>query len=177
MASVVNQPNLPPSDSPTLALVHPTPDEKLATFKINGASWKGSLSLDAYLRREDYLSNQALTRNGGITFWILVDTAHTSTPRIILASCESLRKRALVRRQDGQVEEVVAHGIASVFCNPAFRGKGYAGRMIKELGKALDTWQQEDGRVADFTVLFSDIGRVRFKPLCEYINMKLLTSE
>ena len=152
---------LPSSDSPTLALLHPTPEEQLAIWKLNGSSWKGRLSLGAYLRREEYLANQALTRDGGITFWILVDTSATSTPPAILASCESLRKRALVRRPDGRVDEVVAHGICSVFSNPDFRGKGYARRMIAELGKSLDTWQQEDGRTADFTVLYSDIGKVR----------------
>lgn len=40
------------------------------------------------------------------------------------------------------------------------RGKGYAARMMKELGTKLDTWQQEDGKRADFTVLYSDIGKV-----------------
>ena len=161
MCSVTSAPDLPSSDSPTLALLHPTTEEQLAVWKVNGSSWKGRLSLGAYLRREEYLANQALTRDGGITFWILVDTSATSTQRTILASCESLRKRALVRGQDGRVDEVVAHGICSVFSSPDFRGKGYGRRMITELGKSLDTWQQECGRTADFTVLYSDIGKVR----------------
>ena len=161
MSSIVDISGLPSSDSPTVALLHPTPEENLAATKVNGLSWRGPLSLEAYIRREKYLANQALTRDGGLTVWILVDTSETSTPRTILASCETLRKRALIRRQNGQVEETVAYGIASVFCNPEFRGKGYARRMIQELGKALDTWQHADGEVADFTILFSDIGKVR----------------
>ena len=161
MPSVTSIPDLPSSDSPTLALLHPTPEEQLAIWKVNGSSWKGRLSLGAYLRREEYLANQALTRDGGITFWILVDTSAISTQRTILASCESIRKRALVRKRDGRVDEVVAHGICSVFSNPVFRGKGHGRRMIAELGKSMDTWQQEDGRTADFTVLYSDIGKVR----------------
>ena len=160
MPSALNSSGLPSSDSPSLALVHPTQQEKVATWKLNGASWGGRLSLEAYIRREECLENQPLTRDGGITFWILVDSNQTSTPRTILASCESLRKRALVRREDGKVEDTIAHGIASVFCNPDFRGHGYAGRMIKELGKALDTWQQQVETIVDFTVLFSDIGKV-----------------
>ncbi|KAL8828721.1 MAG: hypothetical protein Q9191_002429 [Dirinaria sp. TL-2023a] len=159
MPSALNNSALPSSDSPSLALVHPTQQEKIATWKLNGASWAGQLSLEAYLSRENLLENQPLTLDGGITFWILVDSNQTSTPRTILASCESLRKRALVRRGDGEVEETIAHGICSVFCNVDFRGQGYAGRMMKELGKALDTWQQQAGTVADFTVLFSDIGK------------------
>lgn len=160
MPSALNKSALPFSDSPSLALVHPTQQEKIAIWKLNGASWAGRLSLEAYLKRENLLENQPLTLDGGITFWILVDSNQTSTPRTILASCESLRKRALVRRGDGEVEETIAHGICSVFCNPDLRGQGYAGRMMKELGKALDTWQQQAGTVADFTVLFSDIGKV-----------------
>lgn len=162
MPSIVDISSLPPSDSPTLALLHPTTEENLAATKVNGLSWRGPLCLEAYIRRESYLANQALTRDGGITFWILVDTSETSTPRTVLASCETVRKRALIRRQNGRVEETVAHGIASVFCNPELRARGYARRMIQELGKALDTWQHADGEIADFTILFSDIGKVRW---------------
>lgn len=116
--------------------------------------------MEAYLRREEYLASQPFSRDGGLTWWILVDTASTASPRTILASCESLRKRAFVRRPHRPVEEVVSHGIGSVFCNPDFRGKGYARRMMDELGRALDQWQQKDGERADFTVLYSDIGKV-----------------
>ena len=154
--------DLPASTSPSLALVHPTDAEKLATWRLNSQAWCGRLSLEAYFRRERVLANQTLTRDGGMTFWILVDTsATTSMPRMILASCETYRKRALVAMGNAKIEEVVSHGIGSVYCNPQLRGKGYAGRMMKEIGMMLDTWQQEDGKRADFTVLFSDIGKVR----------------
>lgn len=152
---------LPPSTSPSLALVHPTAAEKTATWHLNCQSWRGRLSVDAYIRRETVLANQSLTRDGGMTFWILVDTSPpASTPRKILASCETYRKKALIARGNNRVEEVVSHAIGSVYCNPQLRGQGYAARMMKELGMNLDTWQQEDGRRADFTVLFSDIGKV-----------------
>lgn len=152
--------DLPPSNSHTLALLHPTRDEKLATWNLNGQSWRGRLSLPAYLRRETYLENQDFTKDGGITFWILVDTTAQPNLRPILASCESLRKRALIAKGDGQVEEIISHGIGSVFCNPEFRGRGYAQRMIEELGKKLDTWQQDGDIETSFTVLYSDIGKV-----------------
>lgn len=148
--------------SPTLALVSPTEEEKLVCWKLNGASWRGALSLPSYLRREEHLANQAFTRNGGITYWILVDTAAStpaSSPRTILASCESLRKKALLATKDGKVEEVVSHGIGSVFCRPEFRGRGYAGRMMKELGEKLEGWQHQEGSRISFTVLYSDIGK------------------
>lgn len=154
---------LPKSTSPTLALVHPTEEEKLVQFKLNGAEWRGALNLEAYLRREDVLSSQALTRDGGISYWILIDTANPnalepdSKIRLPLASCETYRKRALVWR-DGKVQETVAHGIGSVFCAPHLRKKGYAARMMQELGKELRTYQTGDKECL-FTVLFSDIGK------------------
>lgn len=155
---------LPKSTSPTLALVHPTEEEKLVQFKLNGVEWRGALSLEAYLRREDLLSSQALTRDSGITYWILVDTANPnaldpdSKMRLPLASCETYRKRALVWR-DGKVQETVAHGIGSVFCAPHLRKKGYAARMMRELGRALRTYQTGEDKECIFTVLFSDIGK------------------
>ncbi|KAF3032895.1 hypothetical protein E8E11_003544 [Didymella keratinophila] len=155
---------LPNGDSPTLALVHPTEEEQLIQSKLNGAEWRGALSPSAYLRREITLSQQALTKEGGITYWILVDTAPQNNPlgpqsgtRLPLASCETYRKKALVWR-DGKLQEVVSHGVGSVFCGQHLRGRGYAQRMMKELGKTLQT-HQTDGKECLFTILYSDIGK------------------
>ena len=90
---------LTPSDSPNLKLLHPTEEEKVETWKLNGASWRGAMSLPLYLRRESHLANQAFTKDGGITFWILVDNTLPPNKRPILGSCESLRKRAVVARK------------------------------------------------------------------------------
>ncbi|KAL8785458.1 MAG: hypothetical protein Q9195_008635 [Heterodermia aff. obscurata] len=151
--------DLPPKDSPTIALVHPTAEERFRTWELNGSSWRGRLSLEAYLRREEYLASQPFSRDEGMSFWILVDTASTGSSRAILASCESFRKRALIKRPGEDVQEVVSHGIGSVFCNPEYRGRGYARRMMNELARQLDTWQQKNGEKAYFTVLYSDIGK------------------
>lgn len=104
----------------------------------------------------------ALSRDGGITHWILVDQNSVPDLRPILGSLETIRKRALVAR-NGQVKEVITHGIGSVFCNPEYRGKGYASRMLNELGPALNNWQT-DKKVAGreecaFSILYSDIGK------------------
>ena len=66
----------------------------------------------------------------------------------------------MVSREDGKVEESISHGIGSVFCNPEFRHRGYAQRMIEELATKLDTHQQAAGQRTCFTVLYSDIGKV-----------------
>ena len=167
--------SLPPANSPTLQLTQATPFEKTETWKLNGQTWRGALSLPAYLQREEHLASQSLTRNGGVTYWILVDSKmEAHAPRRILASCESYRKRALVatsRNGQVQVEEVVSHGIGSVFCNPEYRGKGYAGRMMIELGKKLKQWQQGEERTSRFTVLYSDIGKVSYPSLLDECGM------
>jgi hypothetical protein len=158
---------LPPSTLPTLHLTHPTLSEKLGTWTLNGDSWRGALQLPVYLRREVHLASQSLTADGGLSYWILVDSAAanagtTSGPesRTILASCESLRKRALIARRGQPAQEVICHSVGSVFCRKEFRGLGFAGRMLEELRRVLEHWQQEDTR-APFTVLYSDIGKAR----------------
>ncbi|KAF1838002.1 hypothetical protein BDW02DRAFT_627551 [Decorospora gaudefroyi] len=157
--------NLNKGDAPSLTLVHPTEAEKRIQFSLNGAEWSGALSLPAYLRREATLAQTALTRDGGITYWILVDTSLPGNPldpksgtRLPLASCETYRKKALVW-QKGEVKEVICHGIGSVFCANHLRKRGYAQRMMMELGKALRTHQTEEGIECLFSVLFSDIGK------------------
>lgn len=163
MSSTVN---LPKGDSPTLALVHPTEEEQLIQSKLNGAEWRGALTPSAYLRREAILSQQALTKEGGITYWILVDTSLKNDPldpdsgtRLPLASCETYRKKALVWR-NSKLKEIVSHGIGSVFCGQHLRKRGYAQRLMTELGKTLQMHQTDEKRECLFTILYSDIGKV-----------------
>ncbi|KAJ4367357.1 hypothetical protein N0V83_006938 [Neocucurbitaria cava] len=157
--------NLNKGDSPALALVHPTEEEKLIQFNLNGAEWRGALSMEAYLRREATLSQQSLTKDGGITYWILIDTSLPNNPldphsktRLPLASCETYRKKALVW-QDGKLQEAICHGIGSVYCASHLRRRGYAQRMMKELGTALRTHQTDEKTQSLFSVLYSDIGK------------------
>ncbi|KAK4693195.1 hypothetical protein P7C71_g4154, partial [Lecanoromycetidae sp. Uapishka_2] len=111
----------PPGDTPSLALLHPTQDEKTATWRLNGSAWKGAMDIPTYLRRETHLENQAFTKDGGITFWVLVDSAAQPNVRPILASCESLRKRALIFKGDGEVEEIISHGIGKSLRSDEFQ--------------------------------------------------------
>jgi GNAT superfamily N-acetyltransferase len=160
----VDPSSLPPSDLPTLKLVRITEEERESTWLLNGQSWRGPLSLPAYLRREHHLGVQDLTRDGGITYWALVDSASKASPRVLLSTVETLKKRAIVALRDGWAEEITTHGVGSVFCREEYRRRGYAGRMMSELGKELETWQQEKGKRSRFTVLYSDIGKVGVIP-------------
>lgn len=110
------------------------------------------------MRREEYLSNQALTANSGITHWILVNIAESEYPRRVLCGCESIRKRAIVV-QYGQIKEVISHSVTNVFCPPEHGGRGYAKRMMRELSSALRTHQTEGATIeSPFSTLWSDIG-------------------
>ena len=152
---------LPPGNSPNLAIVPATPVEYRQCVLLNCPSWSGPLSTEAYIRRETHLAAQTVTINGGLSCWILVDKTESKRPRTILAACESQRKRALVAEKGGKVREVITYGIGSVYSREEYRGKGYGLRIMAELRKRLENWQPEEERRTDFTVLYSDIGKVR----------------
>jgi len=66
--------------------------------------------------------------------------------------------------EEGMViqEEGVVYGIGSVFTDPAFRGRGYADRMLRELARVLrqgEKKEREKERVLG-SILYSDIGKV-----------------
>ncbi|KAL9050423.1 MAG: hypothetical protein Q9162_006637 [Coniocarpon cinnabarinum] len=151
---------LPLADSRNLALVHPTEGEQHEQTLENSKMWKGALALDSYIRREQHLANLQLTRDGGITFWVLVDASGdelAGSNRSVLAGCETLKKRALV--VEGNVlKDATCHGVASVFSPDRYRGKGYGKRMISELAKHLAQKQQTEGH-PHFSILYSDIGK------------------
>ncbi|OTA04016.1 hypothetical protein A9Z42_0045590 [Trichoderma parareesei] len=167
-ASASSSSSLPPSTSPTITLTNPTPKERTRTWLYNQTEWGNSLTVPAYLEREEYLLSIPLARNGGITNWILTDTSSPVNnnnnndddgERPVLAACETLRKRALVRDPaDGTVRDVWAYGVASVFTNKEFRGRGYAGKMMELLRGYMAGQHRETGEPA-FSVLFSDIGK------------------
>ncbi|EGS21745.1 N-acetyltransferase-like protein [Thermochaetoides thermophila DSM 1495] len=148
---------LPDASSPSLILTHPTPAERARTWRLTHPMWGPALTEKDYLAREAYLTTVPLARNGGITHWILTVRDMPPDARPVLSSCESIRKKAISVR-DGKVTEGVCHGIASVFTDPVYRGRGYASRMMSELGRVLKGWQAgEEGAL--FSVLYSDIGK------------------
>jgi GNAT superfamily N-acetyltransferase len=155
-----------------LELVNCNPIEQDISQRINSASWAGPLSLDQYLRREKHIANQDLTKDGGISHWQLIDPAvngHLSEDptkaRAALSTCETIKKKALFAfvNKEGkiEVEDVWSHGIGSVFCAANLRGKGYAKRMMEALGQKVQKRGVEDGEDVVFTVLYSDVGKVR----------------
>lgn len=149
---------LPSKDSSDVYLTTATSAEIEVLQNANSVEWKGALALEPYLRREKHLASQDLTKDGGLTSWVLVWHPSSATERQVLCGCESINKRAVVSK-NGKVEEAISHAIGSVFCLPSARGKGYAGRMMKELGEKLEHWQVDNGKKHLFSVLYSDIGK------------------
>ena len=167
------------ADHPDLVLAESTRSELQHVWSLHHTMWGPALRLEDYLAREEFLMTVPLAKGGGVTHWILTDRNAAPDDRPIYASCESLRKRALVARPGPSgpvVQEGIAHGIASVFTNPEYRGKGYASRMMKELGPRLADWSEgrrepkegggngggDDDSAATrslFSVLYSDIGK------------------
>lgn len=153
-------PPLPDKTSPLLVLTHPTDHERRHTWSLTHTQWGPALTHDGYVRREAYMTTVPLAKDGGITHWILTDGTLPPDARPIYSSCETLRKRAVrTAGTDGGLADGIAHGVGSVFTDPRFRGRGYAGRMMAEVGERLRGWQAEGGREVLCSVLYSDIGK------------------
>ncbi|KAH7630991.1 hypothetical protein B0T09DRAFT_127831 [Sordaria sp. MPI-SDFR-AT-0083] len=187
MGSTTTTDSLPCASSPSLTLTLAHPSERPKTWSLTHPMWGPALSHSEYLAREHFMTTLPLAKDGGLTHWIFTDTdsAQEENNRPVLSSCETLRKHAVAARYDPSsdcvvVTEGISHGIGSVFTDPQYRGKGYANRMMQELGKRLRNWQVvdkkdrpespsgqgENGNKMDgneqttlFSVLYSDIGK------------------
>lgn len=149
---------LPDVKDPSVVLANPTGDEQRQTWRTTHPSWGPGLTLDQYLDREEYLLTTPLAADGGLTPWILTSDASSSSPRPVLSSCETIKKRAVVADPSGTLTDVTAHGVASVFTYPEHRSRGYAGKMMALLGEELAREQAATPGAAAFSILFSDIG-------------------
>ncbi|KAL2800029.1 hypothetical protein BJX66DRAFT_292164 [Aspergillus keveii] len=152
-----NSDDRPDSASSRLHLNHPTESETLQIWNQTSSDWRDALTVPQYLEEYAYLLTVPLARNNGITQWILVDNNQPATKRTVLASCETFLKRALFSDPDGKCEQVIAHGIASVYCEPGLRKRGYASRLLEELSKTLPNWRADAGAKCVASMLYSDI--------------------
>jgi len=127
---------------------------------LNSSVWAGGLTVEMYHARERTLASIPLTRNGGWSAWVLVNSEELWE---VLSSCETIKKDAFVSRLPvnggvaSSVKQVTAHCVGNVFTPVEHRGKGYAGIMLQLLAETL-----RDGNADGFNVLYSDIGKVCF---------------
>ncbi|OAX83302.1 hypothetical protein ACJ72_02335 [Emergomyces africanus] len=155
----IYDPALPDGLSPALHLDHPTDAENTAIWTLTSNEWKDALPVDIYLEESPYLMTVPLAKDGGMTQWVLVDKNLPQDERPLLASCETFRKRSWVSDKQGNVSQHITHGVASVYCDPRYRGRGYASRLMNELAKVLPKWQTTRTEKCIASVLFSDIGK------------------
>ncbi|TLS26415.1 hypothetical protein PpBr36_04843 [Pyricularia pennisetigena] len=177
--------NLPPASSPSLIVTKATPDELRRIWISTYNNWGRALSVADYVERERYITTIPGSSEGRMTSWVLVEADKSPEERQVLSSCDTWRKPAVAVLPGGKhIEDGIAHVIGGVFTAPEFRGKGYASRMMTEVGKILKTYQadqvshshggktlrQTSGRGASeinghgkspvlFSALYSDIGK------------------
>ena len=161
MGSIIEPPD---SESLDLHLCQPTPEECVKIWSNTAASWKDSLTTPKYLVESQYLTMVPLAKDGGMTNWVLVEKNRPPNQPQILFSCETFRKRSLISDKEGNIQEGIVHGVASVFCPPEFRARGYGTCHMKGLAKVLKEWQPEHGKCIG-SVLYSDIGKEYYAKL------------
>ncbi|HEU4405209.1 MAG TPA: GNAT family N-acetyltransferase [Polyangiaceae bacterium] len=120
-------------------------EEKRERDLLSHEAWGAGLSRLQYAEREIALRAHRWPASGTMTTWAL-----RAEGGRILASCETFRVPALL---DG-APVGDAYAIASVYTEPALRGRGYASALLGALGDLL--CNRDRGAVA--TVLFSDVG-------------------
>ena len=155
---------LPDAQSPDLHLSHPTALECQTVWKLSSLAWTDALSLPQYLEESAYLTTVPLAKDGAMTNWILTDRSLPPDQRPILCSCETFRKRAFISGRDGNLTEKIVYGVASVFCDPILRLRGYGSRLMRELAEILRTFQAETTKPIG-SVLYSDIGKKYYADL------------
>lgn len=127
------------------------------SWRLNFQEWADDLSLDQYLAREQTQVDTYPDASFSQTNWVLLAD---STSDDILSACETLVRPCVVSRVDttggGRQRSVVVgngYGIASVYCRPEYRRRGYAGLMLTLLAQHLEN---EEGVLGGG--LWSDIG-------------------
>ena len=155
---------LPDANSSDLYLTHPTTSEFQSIYSLSFLAWGDALTLTQYLEESAFLTTVPLAKDGGMSVWILTDKTSSPDHRPILCSCETFRKHTFITDPNGHFKQVIIHGVASVFCDPKHRGRGYAARLMQELAIILPNWQAESGQCVG-SVLYSDIGKTYYAKL------------
>lgn len=112
-----------------------------ARSRLTACVWGDRITVEQYLERERLLGAAAFARRG-LRTWLLEGDAGE-----VLASCETYRMSSVLDGVTGST-----HGFASVFVEPALRGRGHARTMMERVTARL----REEG--AQAAHLFSEVG-------------------
>jgi GNAT superfamily N-acetyltransferase len=129
-------------------VVRATPEQAVLRDHASHDTWGDGLPVHLHVAREARLRAGWWPR-GALTTWLLCDDDQ------VLASCETYRVDARVR--DGIVG---AFEIASLFTEPALRGRGHASVLLEQLATHL-----RRDRDAAALALFSDVGSAMYERL------------
>lgn len=134
-------------------------DIRKLTWRLNSEVFATPLEMDAYVEREAHLSQQALTKDGRCTYFVL---AHKHDGTHIVASCESIKKTVFIAGRNTGVNdgfvEATGYAIASIYTNPKYRRLGMAAFMLRRLQKQMD-------EESECSALYSDIGKMYYAHL------------
>lgn len=129
-----------------MELVLATDAQKLERDLATHAAWGERLTVGAFTERERRLRSHPWAREAMRT-WFLVEGPE------LLASCETFRMKSWFRRGE-QREEGAVLAVASVFTEPALRGRGHAAALLRRL---VERTVREEPDVHGL-VLYSDVG-------------------
>lgn len=134
------------------ALFEATGDDKRARDVLCHAEWGTRLTVPQFVAREERLRAHPWAEREMRT-WLWRASAKAGAS--VMASCETFRMDS-VWHPPGAVApgRGNTYGVASVFTEPALRGRGHATAMMKALVSRL----REEDRAAHASILFSDVG-------------------
>lgn len=117
-----------------------TPEECRARDRLTHEAWGSPLSVEEFCDREERLRATPWSR-ASLRSWLLARGSE------VLASCETYRMESRIGAQRGWT-----FGIASVFVERALRGRGYAQKLLRQVGELLAA----EG--AQASILYSEVG-------------------
>ena len=147
----------------SVILVEANSIQKTARDRLTFSDWGKPLSMDSYLRREQYLRSQSWAQESMKT-WLLWDC----TQDLCFSSCETFAMQSQFLELNGKT-----FGIASVYTEPQYRNQGWASLLLKKLGEELFRNSQNPQAL----ILFSEVGASIYEKLgykkCENLEYYL----
>lgn len=120
-------------DLSSLSIFLATREQAIESRRRSHVEWARGLSMEDYLKRDEFLESTSCARNGAWVTWVLAPRDQPETLEF-RSSCETFRRKGIMARPgDLEAKVVTAYAIASVFTPPQNRGKGYAQRMMRLL--------------------------------------------
>ncbi|CAI2007249.1 hypothetical protein SEUBUCD646_0G03690 [Saccharomyces eubayanus] len=158
------------------------PELRRWTHLANARVWKGLLTLDQYVEREQVLGSSEISQKDksdetisrfpksyqwlGQKYFVLKDTSLPDNGKFsqVVSSCETLNRigYCIHPGSNGKIEPALIVCIGGVFTFENHRGKGYAKSMITKLNEFYDNIRNEAGGVLELKNLlinlYSEVG-------------------